>query len=97
MNGHEKLQRCLRPLSKHIQILCASGDAAFDQLRPNEDEIEDQTSCLDDPTLKTNQTYFFETRTHPQGNGNLRERLRSIEQKSISFGISLMARSTDGL
>ena len=66
MNGREKLQRCLRPLSKHIQILCASGDAAFDQLRPNEEEIEDQASCLDDPTLKTNQTYFFETRT-PSG------------------------------
>lgn len=63
MNGHEKLRQSLRPLSKHIQILCASGDAAHEQLRPNEDEIEDQNSCLADPTLKTNQTEFFETRT----------------------------------
>ena len=60
--GLRELQQGIAGLVKHVDLVAATGDAAHNLLRPDEEEIEDIERTQDDPTLGKNITSFFETR-----------------------------------
>jgi hypothetical protein len=60
MESSDTITKCIQTLTKHIDILQASGDDAQGLLRPNEEEVEDRHRSDDDATLKRKLTEIFE-------------------------------------